>query len=654
MSSYPLSKRTHPDGTKIWVRYQHEWPSVDISLDASAAKIAIELEAFKLGLKEEDGGLGKYLHFKNICENFWPSYEWNRWSEWQAKKICETRMTGFTGSASSLKSTIMVLYGLATYISDPENSIIAVLTTTKEAAKGRIWLEFNKRYREVRLRGLTGFKISDREMYITLSDSANSAKGNSIYLIAAGDKDRDNALEKLQGIKSAEGKVIILWDEAQDCSDSVFRAATNLANNPKFEMKCTGNAANRLDPHGQFCTPVGGWGSIGVESKEWPIEIEGIKGVCLHLDGYDSPNFDDREDISWTADGTPDFSEYNPEVLDRYLYLKRTDRVKAELEGKGVKDPDFWRQCRGFWPPSDVDVNTIYPQGDLFQYGAMEMGVSWLFPPISILSVDPAKGGGDRFVVDHIKWGQGKVDEKDRDYPFLYLQEQYDLKIEGSTDEESYHMSMVKKVRDLADKLGIPPFNVAVDATSHDAIGSLFHALWSREILLVDFNGKPTEKLLMDELDKEGKPKKCSDYFDRKVSELWIIGRKFLLKRQLAGLRQDVAKELSERFYEDKGGKKSVETKDDYRDRHKGQSPDLGDTLFIGLFLLRERFGAVPGINKTQRNPWADIFPVNSIDKPKPLEIKTLHTAPQFRTPNEPKGHKGGELYRWLHATHKK
>lgn len=653
MPSYPLSKRTHPYGTKIWVRYQHEWPSVDISLDASAAKIAIELEAFKLGLKEEDGGCGVYQHFRNICEDFWPSFEWHRWSEWQAKRICETRMTGFTGAASTAKSTIMVLYALACYIADPQNTMVMILTTSIKDAETRIWKEFSERYNEVRQRGLTGFRISNHEHVIRLND-INAARGNSIQLVAAGDKDRDNALQKLQGAKSKDGRVLIEIDEGQDVSDSVYRAITNLANNPKLEVKCAGNAAFRLDTHGQFCTPVGGWGTVDENSKEWPIEIEGIPGVCLHLDGFDSPNFDDRSDITRNDSGQPIFDNYDPTIPDRYPYIKRTDRVKAELEGKGVKDPDFWRQCRGFWPPSDVDVNTIYPQGDLFQYGAMEMNVSWLFPPINILSVDPAKGGGDRFIVDHIKWGQGSVDEKERDYPFLYLYNQHELKIEGSTDEESYHLAMVKKVMGLANDLGIPPFNVAVDATSLDAIGSLFHAIWSREILLVDFNGKPTEKLLMDELDREGKPKKCSEFFDRRVSELWFIGRKFMLKRQIAGLRQDVAKELSGRQYQDKAGKKVVETKDSYRERHKGASPDLGDSLMIGLDLLRERFGAVPGINKTQRNPWADIFPVNSIDKPKPLEIKTLHTAPQFRTPNEPKGHKGGELYRWLHATHKK
>ena len=82
-----------------------------------------------------------------------------------------------------------------------------------------------------------------------LADSEKAAKGYSISVIAAGDRDRDNALQKLQGMKASNGSIIVLWDEAQDCSADVFRAATNLANNPKFEMKCTGNAAHRKPGH---------------------------------------------------------------------------------------------------------------------------------------------------------------------------------------------------------------------------------------------------------------------------------------------------------------------------------------------------------------------------------------------------------------------
>lgn len=656
MPDHKLTRRPLPDGTKVWQRYGHEWPSVEWNIDPEEARIAIELEAFKIGLSEEDGGLGPYGHFRNIVETFWPSFEWHRWSEWQAKRICETRVTGFTGSASSAKSTIMVLYSLVTYIADPKNTVCMVLTTSIKDAETRIWKEFTERFQESKNHGLTGFKISGHEHLIKLDDPS-APKGNSIQLVAAGDKDRDNALQKLQGAKSKLGKVLICIDEGQDVSDSIFRALGNLANNPHLEVKCTGNAAKRLDTHGQFCQPVGGWNNISVESKEWEISVLGIKGVCVHLDGFDSPNMDGRTDISWNEDGTPDFSNYNPNITDRYPYLKPSSRVKFEWEEWGVSDPDFWRQCRGFWPPSDVDVNTLYSQGDLFRYGAMDKNVVWPMPPIQVLSVDPAKGGGDRFVVTHIKYGACKIDEKDRDYPVIVFHETIVLKIEGSTDEQSYHAAMVQKVRDLAEKLNIPPYNVAVDASAQDAIGSLFKEMWSRDILLVDFSGNASDKPVGGgERNEDGSIRTCKDAFDRKVTEIWGMGRNFMLKRQLAGVDAELAKELSERLIKRERGKIILETKDDYKDRHKGQSPDLADSALIGVYLLRERFGAIPGGQKIQRNPWSEIFneKKNGIDARKPVELMMLKTPEQFRNRPTPKGTPKGELYRWLQATNRR
>lgn len=646
MTDYPLTRITKADGSKVFVKYSHEWPSVDPKLEKAAAELAIELECFRIG--EEVEGRTKYDFFRAIVEIWWPDFEWHRWAAEEARGICENRIFALTGSASSGKTAIMVLYGLVSYIADPENVIVFVLTTTVKDAEQRIWKEYTYRFNQLKRRGLTGFKMVNREHYIGMSDSSRGAgKGTSIQLVAAGDKDRDNALQKLQGVK-AHGKLILEWDESQSCSMDVYRAVTNLVNNPRFELKLTGNAANRFDPHGVGCEPIDGWQSITENSKEWPIKIEGIIGLCLHLDGFDSPNFDDRDDITWNDDGQPIFDKYNESIPDRYPYIKRTSIVKNDIEERGIADPDFWRQCRGFWPPSDVEVETIYPHADLINLGAMKRNVIWLYPPTDGLSVDPSKGGTDRYVVTHIKYGIAKFDDETRPFPVIFSHERWVLKIKGATDDSSQSKNMVLEVKAIADRLKIPPEHVAVDATAQDPVGDVYRDNWSKKILFVDFQGKPSEM----PFDSDNL-KTCRDMFDRKVSEIWFIGRLFLRKKQLAGLDLEVAKELSTRRYEDRAGKKRVETKEEMKDRMNGLSPDLGDSFLIGVALCRERFGAVPGGGIIKHNPWADLFGKNTVDTRKQIEVKTLKTQRQFSPRPEPEGSSKGELYRWLSNTRK-
>lgn len=655
---HPLTRVTLHDGTKVFRKYGFEWPSVDSKLTKAAAELSIELEAFKNGGTdkfadggENEEGCSKYHHFRQIVERWWPSFEWHRWAVWCAKRICENRICGFTGSASSAKSTIMVLYGLVSYISDPENTIVLVLTTTVKDAETRIWKEYTQRLNELKRGGMTGFKMVNREHYIGMVDgSRGSGKGNVIQLVAAGDKDRDNALQKLQGIK-AGGKLILEADEFQDCSADVFRAITNLANNAGFEFKCAGNAGNRLDPHGQVCTPKDGWPSITEDSKEWPIELEGIPGICVHLDGYDSPNFDDRDDITWNDLGQPVFDNYNPSIPDKYLYIKRTDRVKAEFESKGEKDPDFWRQCRGFWAPSDVETNIIYPTADIIRYGGMKKNVAWLMPPVAILCFDPAKGGQDRFMGHELRYGLCKFDDEERPFPVIFDHEEFELKIIGDTEDSSQQRNMVLECKRIAESKGIPPKNIAVDTSSLDPIAGHFRDNWSREILFVDFNGSPSDKTFNStEKNEDGELKTGKEIFDRRVSELWFIGKEFLRNKQLAGISQATAVEMSKRQYETKNGKKSVEPKTKMKERNKGISPDSFDAVCVGIELLRQRFGAIAGGGGIKHNPWVDVFGKKSVDATPSYQLKQLKTQRQFTQPPGG-GVRPGELHAWMSKT---
>lgn len=605
----PIELRRLDNGKQCWFAYDNYWPSVPVKIkDDAAVKLAIELEAYRVGLTEEQGGKGKVAHFRTICSWLWPSFDWHDWSIRLAKGMIENAYCGITGCASSGKSGIFSKYALVEYISNPEKTLVFVLTTSVRDAETRIWSDFTRSFNAMVDAGISGFKLVQREHYIGFKDPTRGAgRGSAINLVAAADEFREDALKKLQGNKNQN--VIVLFDEAQDCSAEVFAAVLNLRKNPRFEFKCAGNAAKPFDPHGIFCTPVNGWNSISVEDEEWEIEVNGARGKCIHLDGMKSPNI----------------AIYNATGEDKYLYLYKGRDLEQDLI-LGEKNPAFWRQCRGFWPPSGVEEDIIFPAADLQKYGALDRQVSWINKPIGVIGVDPAFGGGDRFMLHYVKYGPAD----DGQY-IIYDEKSINLKIEGSTEDSSQSRNMVLKVKAIAEELGVPPKNVGVDAGSGDIILDAFHDNWSRDIMAVHFGGAASE---MEYTDERGKKVKCKDVFYNRSSELWYVVKLFLRAGQIRGLSAETAREASLRKYGYARKKIKIEPKPDLRERTNGKSTDDFDAFVVAVEVLRQRFGAVPGKVAKQQNIWTDIFGKKPIDKKPQMQLKSLSTMQS----NSPKG----------------
>lgn len=600
------------EGKPCYKAYGQYWPSVPIIKDDRAARLAIELEAFRVGLSVEDGGLGKFQHFRNICEWLFPSFTWNRWAVRAAKAMCENRYVGLTGCASSGKTTVMVLYALVCYVADMAGTLIFVVTTSKTDAETRIWAEFKKRHSEMRAGGLEVTRLRDRPQAQIIPDKPlKDVEGASmIILVAAGDKDRDNAVQKLQGSKNRN--VILLADEFQDCSNSVMDATVNLRKNPNFQMVCSGNAASYFDAHGIFCTPIDGWGSITVEFASWPIKVGTHLGICIHFDGKDSPNFDRYHELGGK---------------NEFPHLLTVEAYNEDEETLGPKSPKYWRQARGFWTSESLDDSIIYPAPDLAKFGAMERNIVWKHTPISLMAIDPSyTNGGDKFVCYHVEFGMTA-----RELPVINFKEYRELKVEGSDAEDSRNYKMVAKCEALAKEWGIIPSNVALDGSSKNPIGDIFRREWSPEILIVDFNGSPSDLPYID----NKITKKAKDVFDRRVSEIWYVGRQLLENNQLAGIHPDHALEMSIRRYKEEKKKIIVETKKEMKERTGGKSPDIADAGFVAIDLLRQRHKLVAGRPGERRNSWVDLFgpAQNKVDRPPTYTFKSLHTMQRTARP---------------------
>jgi hypothetical protein len=605
-------------GKPIYRAYGQLWPSVPVIKDDRAVKLAIELEAFRVGLSVEQGGKGKYLHFRTICEWQFPSFDWHRWAVRTAKALCSYKYVGLAGSGKSGKSDIMALWGLVSWEADPKNTKVFVLSTNKTDARGRIWGHFCNRFNEMDKGGIEGFKNVGRDCIITFKDpKRGKGDASSISLVAAGDADRDNAVERLQGQNNEN--IIILADEFQDCSFSVFDAACNLKLNPNFQFVCSGNAASQLDPHGQFCTPKIGWDSVNADMREWETLLpDGEEGICLRFDGRDSPNYD----------------EFDRTGENKYPYLIRVESVEHAETHWGKKDSKYWRQIRGYWPPGGLDAGIIYPVADLIKHNAMSSKIVWQGVPVDIMGADPSyTNGGDRFICYHLQYGVANRGTAEAPHliPTIHFKEWVELKLDDSTPNSSRDYNMVRKMRDQAEEWGCEPENCAVDGSSANPIRGIIAREWSDKVLILNFGGSPSDLPY-----KKDDPRPCKEVFDRKVSELCYIGREFLLNNQLSGIGVEHAKELSMRRYEEVGRKTRVETKSELKERTKGISPDISDAAWCGLELLRQRHKLLPGAKFTPENSWVSLFgPAKTrVDKPPTYTFKSLQTM-QRSAPRE-------------------
>jgi hypothetical protein len=116
---------------------------------------------------------------------------------------------------------------------------------------------------------------------------------------------------------------------------------------------------------------------------------------------------------------------------------------------------------------------------------------------------------------------------------------------------------------------------------------------------IIDTNVSSTVRLAKLVLyDDASDPVTARDKFDRRVSELWWVGREFVKYGQIKGVNDDLSRELKARKYTTQKGpeglKIKVETKPDMKDR-LGFSPDLADSFAVALDIARSRFGALAG-----------------------------------------------------------
>jgi hypothetical protein len=242
----------------------------------------------------------------------------------------------------------------------------------------------------------------------------------------------------------------------------------------------------------------------------------------------------------------------------------------------------------------------------------------WQGKPTPIAGLDPAfTNGGDRTILY-----TGFVGYNHTGQFCVALGEPHHLNDDATNKAVPRTYQIVRQVKELCKKKGILPENVAVDATGAGApFCDVLAGEWSDQILRVSFGGKASDRRVSANSKMTGQ-----ELYVNRVSELWFVGKELIRTKQLFGIKNDLAQEITSRNYDMIKGstlRMKIESKPEFKSRF-GRSPDLADAAFLCLDLARQKHGLVAvepleegasGFNKKRRSikEMSNILTVNPI-----------------------------------------
>jgi len=291
---------------------------------------------------------------------------------------------------------------------------------------------------------------------------------------------------------------------------------------------------------------------VSVDSEKWKTN----RGTCVHLDGLKSPNV----------------------IAGRSIFpglLNQSDMDNTS-EIYGIDSPQFWQMRRGFWTPEGVQ-KTVLTMPMIVRGRAKEQAI-FDVDYTKGASLDPAFEGGDRCVLRFGKCGN------ENGKRVMELNEKIFIQTVQSVDDP-LHFQIVRQVKQACEDRGIQPYMFALDSTGEGGgLASIFQREWSREILCVEFGGRPSKNPV-----SQTNTKRADQEYDRKVTELWFFFRLLVQNEQVRGLDDETSTEFCRRWYEMKGPYISIETKAKMKERTR-KSPDLADNAVIlaQLFYARD------------------------------------------------------------------
>lgn len=517
-------------------------------------------------------------HFERFVELIWNNkdsqyrYSWNPLAKRMLREARAHRFLGVSGHASSGKSQFGAIWALANFLISPDDTRVLVTSTSLIESRLRIWGVITRYWSEAEkyFAGVSASLSSPPSMPGKLVDSSGkitgflNGKANDlvgITLIAGGKGNDGDASTKI-GFKS-QGKLILVADELPLLTHKLYESTSNLLSVDQFQMIATGNFTSAFDPFGIFVEPKEGWSSITEDMFEWETRVG---GYCIRFDGELSPNVIAKKEVY-------------PGLL--------TEKGLQEIRDRnGPKSPAFYRMIKSFPCPTGQE-HMIYSEPELIGNFADHTEVPWLKRPIPLAFLDPSfSTGGDASAATFALLGDAQVAGKT--ITILKKVATMDLMMRVNARAKDYDRN--EQLADLfieeCDTRGVAIEDRGIDATgSGDAFATILATKMGKGFQMVQFGGAASDRSVSLTDLRPGKER-----FTNKVSELWYVGKEFVLAGQIRGLDPETILQLINRSFKNIGNRVQVEPKDKMKERTGGRSPDRADSWVGVLEVARRRY----------------------------------------------------------------
>lgn len=340
------------------------------------------------------------------------------------------------------------------------------------------------------------------------------------YAIGASSGDPD----KLQGFHAASGDILIIIDEAAGVAEPAFEAIEGMMTSEKARMLMIGN-------------PTSDSGSFRESHHSWDYSNK------IHISVFDTPNFVNNG--IRTLEDLKNVNLDNVEIVSPWLVSPRWAYEK--IDSWGIDSPMFQARVLGNFPSEST--NTIIPLNYIeLAYEKEHREKLKEKGGLLRLGVDPARFGNDETVITPRYGG--------------FIPEQAITFKEGTTATAG---------RILQYSSPRPVF-IGIDV---DGLGGGVYDT------LADSN---IDGIVEIHNNAKALPDATGLTFANLASQLWWRARELFIAGELAIPKDDkLIMQLSTRKYKFTGRGLTVESKDDWKARYKGKSPDRADSLIYSL-----------------------------------------------------------------------
>lgn len=554
---------------KIVYAYGKEYPLVE--------PVSIHLHAYRTHISHQTRYDAMYAAFAMLWPKQVPTY--NYWMERIFWEHCnhETEFISLAAGGGIGKTHTAGYVGSIFWLSNPRQNTVVVTSTTLNALLGKILGYTLTSLRSISISSPFKFKTSPPPCIVPIPDPDFK---HGIFGVAVKQGTDQEAIKEIIGRHPIHSFLLIL-DEAPYMPVGVLGALSNLkkALQGRFQAIGIGNPLGTDDLHGIISTPKNGWDSVNINTPRW--ETTQPKGVCLYFNPYDSPAI----------------HEQDPEKKKLLSKLLPTAEKLAEAErDEGKESDEFYRMTLGFW--RNVSTNkTIVSEAFLKDYDPTKPAeFSGKHPLAIVAGLDPAFSvGGDKCILRLAVLGHhvnGKMVLDYRGPQFVF-----NIPILARTGK-SAELQIADQVIEICKKYGVPLNTLCVDASGAG------RAL--ADVLQLRSNGSltPTKIFSTNISKKHGKDITRLDEVISSAHEMWFKGREFISHQQVHGLDPLAYGQLHTRLVIEKGGKKELENKYDYRQRMSkisgvfGRSPDEADAAMLCLQSAILHYGFYPGQTK--------------------------------------------------------